>query len=984
MLRKLPVVSLLLAIVVTASQLLYCAPTGKITGKVTDATNNQPLLGANVILVGTSMGAAADMDGNFTISNVPDGSYRLRTSYIGYKTETINVQVKDGLELVENIKLEPVGITGKEVVVTAQASGQNAAINQQLTSNKIVNVVSAARIQELPDANAAESVGRLPGVSIVRSGGEGNGIVIRGLQPKYNTIMIDGVEMAATDAGDRGTDLSMISSNMLEGIEVFKTATPDMDAAFLGGVVNFQLREAKSNASHTPIIGLLAQGGYKGLQSQANDYKFVASVENRYFNDKFGIFAQGIVERVNLTDDELGAGYELANRTPSYYLPNPIQISSLNLTFNPRNRHRYDGTLVMDYKLPQGKIDFMNMFSQSNTSNESRGQSYSIPSNSIDFGEGASTNILNTMVNIIDYKQSLLSTDMDIRLSHSYSENVNPDSWSMNFSQISAGTGTISPKLNPQQMAQASVKKINLNNLLFNGISTSNSFTRERDLTGSIDFKKEINFSDFVTAIFKAGGQLHYTYRDYNYDDGGGTIYYPGNGDARAAILAAFPWMTQEPYNINPNGTQNLPITVFQDPSFSYGNFLNGQYGMGPGVNLSLLKQAVEIVRNIGIGKPGAVSGDYSPDFLGSGINDYSGKEYRSAGYIMGTFNLGPQFTIIPGVRFQGLTTVYEAPRYYNGSNAPMYPNPIPHQDTTMTEVHNYWLPDVNLIYRPFTFMDVRLAYTNTLNYPDYSNLSPKMVIYTNSVTWNNFLLKPAKSQNYDAQISIHDNNLGLFTAGGFLKQIDQLIFGTGKRYITNPSAYPGVPSYAQDYTISTQINNPFRANVWGLEFDWQTHFWYLPDPLKGLVMNINYTHIFSSAKYPVTIVRNTGYPYYHPIYVDTSYTAQLIDQPYDDINLSLGYDYQGFSTRVSMIYQANVYNGSSQVYQEFRSSKKTYIRWDFTAKQELPWFGVNVYLDINNLNGENDTYLIQGNGFPTSAQDYGLTADLGFRWRLQ
>jgi len=88
---------------------------------------------------------------------------------------------------------------------------------------------------------------------------------------------------------------------------------------------------------------------------------------------------------------------------------------------------------------------------------------------------------------------------------------------------------------------------------------------------------------------------------------------------------------------------------------------------------------------------------------------------------------------------------VYEAPRYYNGSNAPQYPNPIPHQDTTITEVHNYWLPDVNLIYRPFTFMDVRLAYTNTLNYPDYSNLSPKMVIYTNSVTWNKFLIKACK-----------------------------------------------------------------------------------------------------------------------------------------------------------------------------------------------------------------------------------------------
>ncbi len=76
------------------------------------------------------------------------------------------------------------GIQGEVVVVTAQAAGQNEAINTQLSSQQIVSVVSAARIQELPDANAAESVGRLPGVSILRNGGEGSEVVIRGLQPR--------------------------------------------------------------------------------------------------------------------------------------------------------------------------------------------------------------------------------------------------------------------------------------------------------------------------------------------------------------------------------------------------------------------------------------------------------------------------------------------------------------------------------------------------------------------------------------------------------------------------------------------------------------------------------------------------------------------------------------------------------------------------------------------------------------------------------
>ena len=86
-------------------------------------------------------------------------------------------------------------IGGEQITVTAQAEGQMAAINQQLSARTITNVVSSARIQELPDANAAESVGKLPGVAILRSGGEGNKVIIRGLSPQYNNIKINGVKM---------------------------------------------------------------------------------------------------------------------------------------------------------------------------------------------------------------------------------------------------------------------------------------------------------------------------------------------------------------------------------------------------------------------------------------------------------------------------------------------------------------------------------------------------------------------------------------------------------------------------------------------------------------------------------------------------------------------------------------------------------------------------------------------------------------------
>ena len=99
---------------------------------------------------------------------------------------------------------------------------------------------------ELPDANAAESVGRLPGISLRRSGGEGSQVVIRGLAPTYNSVTISGQKLAATDLDDRGVDLSMISPEILAGIEVSKALTPDQDADSFGGSVNFKLADAPS------------------------------------------------------------------------------------------------------------------------------------------------------------------------------------------------------------------------------------------------------------------------------------------------------------------------------------------------------------------------------------------------------------------------------------------------------------------------------------------------------------------------------------------------------------------------------------------------------------------------------------------------------------------------------------------------------------------------------------------------------------------
>ncbi len=979
--------------VVLLSMSILCAPavvlsqtSGTITGKVTDAQTGGGLPGANVLIVGTSLGAATTLSGTYVISDVPVGSYRMRVSYVGYRPAEKEVRAIGGKILTQDFKLEAVALKGKAVVVTAQASGQNAAINEQLSSNRIMNAVSAARIRQLPDVNAAESVGRLPGVYLVRQGGEGTELAIRGMAPQYNRVMIDGVEMAPTSSGDRSVNLSMISSSSLRGVELYKTATPDMDAAFLGGVVNFQLREAKQNPMGGPEVDLNAQGSCDNLQNNYNNYKFSGTVGDRFFKERFGILAQVITQRINLSSDEFGGGYSMV--TKNIGVPNPIALDNLTLTYAPSEQQLLDGTVVMDYRLPEGKIDFMNFLSRGITNTENRSQSYSIPpvgDNSISYNASYSPNRLDVVTNLLEYKQDFPLINADLRLSHSYSDYVNPGNWSASFTQTPAEFPVNAYSLNPVIVGKQAASLANPVTLYLGSISTTNSFNKSNGYSAYLDLEKDIDLSDLVTAVLKFGGMYSITNRYYGYNYGGGTLDASpaqGSNGALQQVLNEFPWMTKPPYDISNNS--QLPLTVYEDPSFSYTKFLGGDYSMGVPTNLEMLSQTINTVANFMRGQQYVIASAYSPDPYQSGASNYTGNEYQSAGYVMVTVNLGPQVTLIPGVRYQGLKTSYRAARYYDASELNPYPAPLLHTDTTISAYHGFWLPDVILNYRPLSWLEARASYTTTLAYPNFSDIIPRIDVFTGteSVIWNNYALKPSHSQNYDRALSFYSNSIGLFTADGFLKQIDNFIFSESSN-ITDPSLYPGLPSITKGYAISTAMNDPFRVNLWGTEVDWQTHLWYLPSVLSGLVLNINYTHIFSGAKYPYTITYpGTFQTQFQPVYVDTFYIDRLLDQPDDILNLSVGYDYLGFSAIISMIYQSNVFNATN-FWPELRSYKNSYLRWDAVIKQDLPWYGIQVYVDLNDLNGASDVYVVQANGFPTSQSAYGMTADLGLRWSL-
>ncbi|MGC8595554.1 MAG: TonB-dependent receptor [Candidatus Kryptoniota bacterium] len=945
-----------------------------VRGHVKDLSTGEPLPGANVLIVGTVLGASTDLNGKFVIMNVPPGTYSVKASYVGYKSKEARVTIKGAGEVEIDFQLEAVGIQGREVVVTAQAAGQNSAINQQLSSDRIVNVVSAARIQELPDANAAESVGRLPGISVLRNGGEGTEVVVRGLAPKFSQITIDGIQMASTSPDDRSTDISMISSNMLDAIQVSKTVTPDMDANVIGGTVNFELREARTTHPGVPEFSLLAQGGYNNLPdvyNKFNNYKYVGSAENRFLNDKLGIFAQIDVERKNLTSNELGANYDHKGNSTTDYI-----TTAVNLYYIYRDIVRYNGALVADYKLPDGQIKLSNLITSSLGNVETRSESFGISSNSHDYVVSGSPNRTNSITNGIKYEQAFSPFYLEARISHTYSEQKVPDNWSLDFLQNSAGLGQFNNQANidPRQVPVAA------NNILsqtyMNYITSYNTFSKERALSSSVDLKAGFKLTKYIGGEIKFGGMYRYQTRLFDQDvyDGGGFQY--GGAQFVDSLISAY-------YHLPPNIKNQIPITLFADPNFRYGKFLGGDYVLGQAVNLGLFS-----------GLPDYLKANYQSILANNGwsafvhdsylstTNDYSGHENQSAVYVMSTLNIGEQVTAILGIRYQDLSTTYMGSRGIQSRGSTLSYN---HYDTTVVQDHGYWLPDISLKWKPASWFDIRLSYTNTIAYPDYNSIIPRIDVAPGMIQWNNYRLSPSRSTNYDAYISFYDNTIGLFTIGGFLKQIKNLIYpwffyvsGTNAlQYF--PASLLGSASSSGTYQVVTFVNNTYVVNDYGVEMDWQTHFWYLPGPLSGLVLSANYTHIFSKAQYPYTLIRSTGRTL---TYIDTSFTDRLLYQPDNIANLSIGFDYRGFSIRLAMLYQADIFTGVN-FWPQLRTNTAAYRRWDLAFKQSLPIPGVELYGDLNNINGAKDVSVLQLARVPQSIQDYGMTADVGLRWKF-
>ena len=275
---------------------------GIVKGRVIEFSHKKALPGANVLLVGTNFGSATDVNGNFVIRGITPGKYKIKASYLGYDSKTVSVVVSENktafLELAlkeNNLKLDNITVYGD------LSLGQAKSLNEQRNAPNIKNVVSAEQFQLFPDRNAAETVGRIPGVSISYDQGEGEMVQIRGIGPQYNSLTVNGQRIPAPDPGaGRAVGMDLLNQDLMENIIVTKALTPDMDGDAIGGNINFELKQAPSKGTLAFKLG----GGKNYQHSDFNAYgsdiiNLSAYAGNRFFNNKLGILLAGSYYKTN-------------------------------------------------------------------------------------------------------------------------------------------------------------------------------------------------------------------------------------------------------------------------------------------------------------------------------------------------------------------------------------------------------------------------------------------------------------------------------------------------------------------------------------------------------------------------------------------------------------------------------------------------------------------------------------------------------------
>ncbi|MBB5635272.1 outer membrane receptor protein involved in Fe transport [Pedobacter cryoconitis] len=242
--------------------------------KVKDSKSDEPMMGASITLVQgkSTKTVSTNLQGKFLLDHMRLGAYKLWVNFVGYKqSEVFEGTLSSGQTrfIVVNLQDASIEMNETNIVGHSNKESDHSARGLEKNAPMIQNILSANTIQLLPDVTVANALQRVSGVTIQRSAsGEGRYAIIRGMDQRYNTTLVNGIKIPSPDNKYRFVPMDVFPSEMLERLEVIKALTPAMEGDAIGGAMNLVMKSAPDRFTFSANVS----GGLSTLFSDSRPF----------------------------------------------------------------------------------------------------------------------------------------------------------------------------------------------------------------------------------------------------------------------------------------------------------------------------------------------------------------------------------------------------------------------------------------------------------------------------------------------------------------------------------------------------------------------------------------------------------------------------------------------------------------------------------------------------------------------------------------
>ena len=843
---------------ILSSQFIFA---GGISGKVSDASSGDFLPGANVVLDGTNYGASSDRFGEFNISNVPDGSYTLTVTYVGYADYSESVTVGSDV-VTKDITLSVDYVAMEAVNVTGLAQGQAKALSQQRSAGNIKNVVSRDQMEKFPDQNVADVLQRLPGIALESDHGEGRYVQIRGAEATLNTTTINGVKVPSPE-DVRKISLDIIPSYSLGSVEVTKAITPDMDGDAIGGHVNLitknafdydgQFMEAKVAGGHRPLYGKSGSMGAFTYGNQFMDGKLGLLVSSSYeFNDMKTDnieveWADEYEYVTNVVDEE-----ETEDPEEPIYVVEEADgriINDVALKNYALSRERIGITSSLDYKLANNSKLYANFITNTYTDIENRNRLRYRFDKSVDEEEPGSgyydiTSQGGTAKLARIYRE--LKSRSSISKINSFS--LGGDHALGNMKADWSFTQSYAEELrDPSVNAEFVAKDIDMN-YEFSDVNHP-QITSFTDEDGNVD---QHDLSSYELDAIELEGDYIPNAKSPNGNLVSGddqviafNLSMPlslggANGEIKAGAKLSSKKKKSDRSGAEVwewDGDDDLIMQGF-DMDIEGDKYMDGNYVHTHGIDVDKIRDHMSA--NLG-------SYNILPMYEDAILETWDATEDITAFYGMANMRMG-KINFIGGARVEQTSTEYNswAGAVEDAEDAELSLDESLSQFFTAQKVSKEYtdvLPMVHVRYSVNEKTMVRAAYTESIARADFASLVPFIATDGDDAEAGNPELESAHSKNIDLMLEYYPKGLGIFSFGYFSKAIDNYIYTSVMEDAT-------IRDGAKVYDEVVMPVNGDNATLSGWEMNFVKNLDFLPGPLSNLSLYFNYTSTSSEADY--------------------------------------------------------------------------------------------------------------------------------------